>query len=69
MALDWKSALRETLLPDVRALQWYYQDGSTGEWTQQWDASKTKFPSRVRVEIADARGDWPALVFPLARAR
>ena len=69
MALDWKSALRETLLPDVRALQWYYQDGSTGEWTQQWNASKKKFPSRVRVEIADARGDWPALVFPLARAR
>lgn len=69
MALDWSAALRETLLPDVKTLQWYYQDGRTTEWTQQWDSTKSSFPSRVRVEIADERGVWPSLVFPLARAR
>ena len=69
MALDWNRALRQTLLSDVRTLQWHYQDGRTGEWTQQWDASRAQYPARVRLEIADARGDWPALVFPLVRAR
>lgn len=69
MALDWGKALRETLLSDVRTLQWHYQDGLTGQWTQQWDATKAQYPARIRVEIADARGEWPPLVFPLARAR
>jgi general secretion pathway protein J len=69
MALDWSRALRETLLADVRTLQWHYQDGQTGEWTQQWDSAKAQYPARIRVEIADAQGDWPALVFPLVRAR
>lgn len=69
MALDWDNALRETLLQDVKTLQWYYQDGRTTEWTQQWDSTQSSFPSRVRVEIADERGSWPSLVFPLARAR
>ncbi|MCO4241363.1 prepilin-type N-terminal cleavage/methylation domain-containing protein [Acidovorax facilis] len=69
MALDWGKALRETLLSDVRTLQWHYQDGLTGQWTQQWDSAKAQYPARIRVEIADARGDWPPLVFPLARAR
>lgn len=69
MALDWKSALRETLLQDVRTLQWFYQDGRTGEWVQEWDASKAGYPARIRVEIADERGAWPPLVFPLARSR
>lgn len=69
MALDWGKALRETLLSDVRTLQWHYQDGLTGLWTQQWDSAKAQYPARIRVEIADARGDWPPLVFPLARAR
>ncbi|MBV7452981.1 prepilin-type N-terminal cleavage/methylation domain-containing protein [Acidovorax sp. sif1233] len=69
MALDWSRALRETLLPDVRTLQWYYQDGQTGEWTQQWDSTKAQYPARVKVELADAQGDWPMLIFPLTRAR
>lgn len=69
MALDWSRALREPLLVDVRTLQLYYQDGVTGAWTQQWDASKKQYPARIRLELADARGDWPPLVFPLTRAR
>lgn len=69
MALDWNAALKEILLKDVRTLQWYYQDGGTGEWAQQWDASKSGYPARIRLEIADERGLWPPLVFPLARAR
>lgn len=68
-AMDWNQAPRETLLADVRTLQWYYQDGRTGQWLQQWDASRAQFPARIRVEIADAQGDWPMLVFALARAR
>lgn len=68
-AMDWNQAPRETLLTDVRTLQWYYQDGRTGQWLQQWDASRAQFPARIRVEIADAQGDWPMLVFALARAR
>lgn len=69
MALDWPSALRETLLGDVRTLQWHYQDGSTGEWKQQWDAGKAQFPARIRLEVADLSGDWPPLLFALVRAR
>ena len=69
MALDWNIALRETLLSDVRTLQWYYQDGRTGDWVQQWDASKAGYPARIKLDIADERGVWPSLVFPLARAR
>ena len=61
--------MRETLLTDVRTLQWYYQDGRTGAWTQQWDASQAQYPARIRLELGDARGDWPPLVFALARAR
>ena len=68
-ALDWNRALRETLLKDVRTLQWYYQDGRTAKWVQQWDAAKAQYPARIKVEIADERGDWPTLVFALARAR
>ncbi|HRL97891.1 MAG TPA: prepilin-type N-terminal cleavage/methylation domain-containing protein [Acidovorax sp.] len=69
MALDWNIALRETLLSDVRTLQWHYQDGRTGDWVQQWDASKAGYPARIKLDIADERGVWPSLVFPLARAR
>jgi general secretion pathway protein J len=69
MALDWSQALRETLLTDVKTLQWHYQDGQTGQWTQQWDAAKAQYPARVRLEVGDARGAWPPLVFPLVRAR
>jgi len=69
MSMDWSKALRETLLADVRTLQWHYQDGVTGAWTQQWDASQKQYPARIRLELADARGEWPPLVFTLARAR
>lgn len=69
MALDWGVALRETLLSDVRTLQWYYQDGRTAEWTRNWDSARKEFPSRIKLEIGDERGDWPPLVFALARAR
>ncbi|MHA7600604.1 prepilin-type N-terminal cleavage/methylation domain-containing protein [Alicycliphilus sp. T452] len=69
MALDWARAEREILLPDVRTLQWYYQDGATGQWLQQWDASRAGYPARIRLALGDARGDWPELVFALARAQ
>lgn len=69
MDLDWNRALRETLLADVSTLQWHYQDGQTGEWTQDWDAARKGYPARIRLEVADARGEWPPLVFPLVRAR
>ncbi len=69
MALDWKNAMRETLMTDVRTLQWHYQDGLTGVWSQQWDAAKPQYPARIRLELGDAQGDWPPLVFDLLRAR
>ncbi|GAO22201.1 general secretion pathway protein J [Alicycliphilus sp. B1] len=69
MALDWARAEREILLPDVRTLQWYYQDGATGQWLQQWDAGRAGYPVRIRLALGDARGDWPELVFALARAQ
>jgi general secretion pathway protein J len=69
MELDWNRALRETLLADVSTLQWHYQDGQTGEWAQEWDAARAGYPARIRLEVADARGEWPPLVFPLVRAR
>lgn len=69
MALNWNAALRETLLPNVRTLQWHYQDGRSGQWSQEWGGGKGYYPSRIKVEIGDDRGDWPPLVFALARAR
>lgn len=69
MALDWAQALRQTLLTDVRTLQWYYQDGPSGEWVRDWSADRGRFPVRVRLIIGDAMGDWPALVFALPGAR
>ena len=69
MAMDWNQAKRAILLADARTLQWFYQDGNTGQWTQQWDASMPRFPARVRVELADAYGAWPPLIFALSRAR
>ncbi len=70
MALDWGQALRQTLLTDIRSLQWYYQDGVSGEWVREWASSTSgRFPIRVRVVIGDAKGDWPALVFALPGAR
>lgn len=69
MALDWDHALREVLVPNLSTLQWYYQDGATGEWTQQWDASRAYYPARVRVQLGDAEGAWPDLVFALPRGR
>ena len=69
MALDWGQSRRATLLADVRTLQWFYQDGSTGQWAQQWDASMRRFPARIRIELADAQGAWPPLIFALSRAR
>ncbi|MGP1691118.1 MAG: prepilin-type N-terminal cleavage/methylation domain-containing protein, partial [Giesbergeria sp.] len=69
MRLDWGVALHETLLRDARTLQWYYQDGRTGEWTRNWDPARKEFPARIRLELGDEHGDWPPLVFALARAR
>ena len=69
MTLDWNQAEKAVLLHDVRTLQWHYQDGRTGQWTQQWDSSTGPYPSRVKLELADAQGDWPPLVFALTRAR
>lgn len=68
MQLDWNQALRQTLLTDARSLQWYYQEGSTGQWARQW-GTQQYFPSRVKVEVGDARGDWPPLIFSLPGAR
>lgn len=69
MVLDWGTALRETLLKDVKTLQWHYQDGRTGEWVRDWDSARREYPSRIKLEIGDDRGEWPPLVFPLVRAR
>ncbi|MFD1710188.1 prepilin-type N-terminal cleavage/methylation domain-containing protein [Ottowia sp. GY511] len=69
MALDWGQALRQNLITDVRSLQWYYQDGVSGEWVRQWSSEQGRFPARVRVVIGDAKGDWPALMFALPGAR
>lgn len=69
MALDWERAPREVLVPGLRTLQWYYQDGATGQWSQQWDATHKYYPARVRLQLADAEGEWPELIFALPRAR
>ncbi|MBS0507003.1 MAG: prepilin-type N-terminal cleavage/methylation domain-containing protein [Proteobacteria bacterium] len=69
MQLDWNQAEKAVLLRDLRTLQWHYQDGRTGQWVQQWDNATGFYPSRVKLELADAQGDWPPLVFALARAR
>ena len=69
MALDWNQAEKAVLLDDLRTLQWHYQDGRTGQWTQQWDSATKQYPARVKLELADAQGAWPPLVFALTRAR
>jgi general secretion pathway protein J len=67
--LDWTQAVRETLLKDVRTLQWFYYDGKTGNWSQDWGSERGYYPSRVRIEVADGRGPWPPMVMTLLRAR
>lgn len=67
--LDWGKAIRETLLQHVTTLQWHYQDGKTGTWTQDWSSSRGVYPARIRIEVGDERGDWPVLTFNLLRAR
>ena len=69
MALDWNQAEKAVLLDDLRTLQWHYQDGRTGQWTQQWDSATKQYPARIKLELADAQGAWPPLVFALTRAR
>jgi general secretion pathway protein J len=69
MNVDWTRASRAILLPQVTTLQWYYQDGATGQWLQQWGPEQAQYPARVRLEVGDAQGEWPALVFALVKAR
>lgn len=69
MALDWGRAERAVLLSNVRTLQWHYQRPRDGQWLQQWDSTNGGYPARIRLELGDAQGPWPALVFSLARAR
>ncbi len=69
MQLDWTQALRQVLLADARSLQWHYQDGRGGAWVRQWDAAQGRYPVRVKIELGDAQGDWPPLVFSLPGAR
>lgn len=67
--LDWNVAARETLMSQVSVLQWHYQDGKTGAWSQVWDSSRGVYPTRIRIELGDDRGAWPDLIFSLSRAR
>ena len=69
MQLDWTHARREILLRDVRALQWFYQNGLSGAWGQSWDSTQPSYPSRIRIEIADSKGAWAPMLFSLTRAR
>lgn len=67
--LDWSHAIRTTLAQDLRTLQWRYLDGQTGAWVAEWPPTRKYFPSRISIEVADAQGPWPPLVFTLPRAR
>lgn len=69
MQLDWSRAMRTRLAHDLRTLQWHYLDGKTGQWVQDWPSNRTFYPSRIRIEVADGQGPWPALIFALPRAR
>ena len=69
MRLEWEKAEREVLVRGVTHLQWFYQDGATGQWVQDWPSSKPYFPARIRIELGDALGRWPSLVVALPRAR
>lgn len=68
MSLDWNTAIRQTLLTNVRSLRWSYQDPS-GQWVNEWGRNRAGYPARVRIQIGDDRGDWPPLVFALPGAR
>jgi len=69
MQLDWSRAIRTPLARGLQTLQWYYLDGQAGIWLQDWPSNRDHYPSRIRIEVADAQGPWPPLVFALARAR
>lgn len=69
MNVDWTRASRAILLPQVTTLQWYYQDSATGQWLQQWGPEQAQYPARVRLDVGDAQGEWPTLVFALVKAR
>ena len=67
--LDWSRAERAILLKDVRTLQWYFQNGATGIWSQEWSSAQMTYPSRIRIQVGDSKGNWPAMSFVLPRAR
>lgn len=69
MVLDWNNAISAPLMTDVRSLQWAYQDGDSGAWSPEWDGLGRDYPMRVRIQLGDAQGDWPALVVALPGAR
>lgn len=69
MQLDWDHALAQVLLADVKTLRWHYRDGSEGQWLTRWDAVQRRYPTQVRLELGDAGGDWPPLVFALPAGR
>ncbi|MCK9516528.1 MAG: prepilin-type N-terminal cleavage/methylation domain-containing protein [Ottowia sp.] len=69
MTLDWAAAVSAPLMTDVRSLQWSYQDGASGQWRPEWPGTGDQYPVRVRIQLGDAQGDWPALVVALPGAR
>jgi general secretion pathway protein J len=67
--LDWSTAIRSTIATHLRTLQWFYQDGRTGQWRQDWPASSGQYPSRIGIAVADEEGPWPPIIVSLPRAR
>ena len=61
----------EPLADGLRSVRFSYrtnaQDGKPGPWQPQWDYPES-LPLQVRVQIADAQGDWPVLLIALPLA-
>jgi general secretion pathway protein J len=63
---DWSRADSRVLVPDLRTVRLDYGDdadpGST--WLTPWPHAD-RLPTRVRLSVGTARGDWPLLTFPV----
>lgn len=62
---DWAQADSRVLVPALTAARFdYAEPEGGGSWTPQWRDIE-RLPTRVRLQLQAATGDWPELVFAL----
>ncbi|MEO8656641.1 MAG: prepilin-type N-terminal cleavage/methylation domain-containing protein [Ramlibacter sp.] len=63
---DWAMAESRVLVPNATrfGLEYADEDGSSVSWLQQWPHAQ-RLPSRIRISLQTAAGDWPFLTIAM----